>query len=224
VGTGLEGDFDFSNDRGGMVKWTLFAISVFGTVLFIVSTSLMLRFDARFKYVLILQLSFENFSQGILYILVASSQASTGNVRISVFVGIVQALCFCAFQIFELKSLPVDDDSAGGNPGAGSATPPPASATTATGRGGVYGGSVWETSPAAPSSPLPPHAPASSGGGQPAVFSMSPTDPNVSSSLIFGEFGGSDFGGVQSSNGGFGGGGFAGGQSSNGGVNGGFGL
>ena len=80
------------------------------------------------------------------------------------------------------------------------------------------------TSPAAPSSPLPPHAPASSGGGQPAVFSMSPTDPNVSSSLIFGEFGGSDFGGVQSSNGGFGGGGFAGGQSSNGGVNGGFGL
>jgi hypothetical protein len=210
VGTGLEGDFDFSNDRGGMVKWTLFAFSVFGTVLFIVSTSLMLRFDARFKYVLILQLSFENFSQGILYILVASSQASTGNVRISVFVGIVQALCFCAFQIFELKSLPVDDDSAGGNPGAGSATPPPASATTATGRGGVYGGSVWETSPAAPSSPLPPHAPASSGGGQPAVFSMSPTDPNVSSSLIFGKFGGSDFGGVQSSNGGFGGGGFAG--------------
>ena len=47
---------------------------------------------------------------------------------------------------------------------------------------------------------------ASSGGGQ------------------FDEFGGSDFGGGQSSNGGFGGGGYAGGQLSNGGVNGGFGL
>jgi hypothetical protein len=236
TGTSLEGDFAFSNDRGGIVKWTLFAISVFGTVLFIISTTLMRRYDARYKYILILQLGFENFAQGILYIIVASSQASTANVRIAVFVGIVQALCFCAFQIYELNSLPVNDGGtggnhgggSGGNPGAGRATPPPASATTATGRGGVGGGGAGfgahGTSPAAPSSPLPPHAPASSGGGQPAVFSMSPTDPNVSSSLIFGEFGGSDFGGGQSSNGGFGGGGFAGGQLTNGGVNGGFGL
>ncbi len=39
-------------------------------------------------------------------IIVASSQASTANVRIAVFLGIVQALYFCAFQIYELNSLP----------------------------------------------------------------------------------------------------------------------
>jgi len=50
----------------------------------------------RQKNLLILQLGFENFAQGILYIIVASSQASTSN-GVSVFVGIVQALCFCAF-------------------------------------------------------------------------------------------------------------------------------
>jgi len=184
TGTSLEGDFGFSNDRGGIVKWTLFAISVFGTVLFIISTTLMRCYDTRYKYILILQLGFENFAQGILYIIVASSQASTANVRIAVFVGIVQALCFCVFQIYELNSLPVNDGGAGGNhgggsggnPGAGRASPPPASATTATGRGGVGGGGAGfgahGTSPAAPSSPLPPHAPASSGGGQPAVFAI----------------------------------------------------
>jgi hypothetical protein len=53
-----------------------------------------------------MQLGFENFSQGILYIIVASSQAAeSGNVHFSVLVRIIQALCFCGFQIFELKHL-----------------------------------------------------------------------------------------------------------------------
>ena len=56
------------------------------------------------------------------------------------------------------------------------------------------------------SSPVKP-APTISGGGQPAVDSMSPAAPTVSSTLTFVEFGGSSFAGGQSSNGGFGGGG-----------------
>ena len=88
----------------------------------------MFRWNGRwYKYILILQLGFEIFCQGILYIIVATSQASTGK-SIAVFVGIVQALGFCACQIHELKSL-LSDGNAVGNPGAGSATPPP-SATT----------------------------------------------------------------------------------------------
>ena len=94
----------------------------------------------RQKKLLILQLGFENFAQGILYIIVASSQASTSN-RVSVFVGIVQALCFCAFQIHELKSLQVDNGSdgnngggTGGNLGAEGATGRAAAAGATSGR------------------------------------------------------------------------------------------
>ncbi len=84
-------------------------------------------------------------------------------------------------------------------------------------------GASHVTSPVTPPSPLPPPVPATSatfGGGQPAVISMSHTVPTatVSSTLTFGEFGGSGFAGGQSSNGVFSGGDFAGGQSSNGGF------
>ena len=59
-----------------------------------------------------------------MYVCVASSQsAKSGNVGVSVIIGIVQALCFCGFQIFELKDLAVGVGS-GGNPAAAYATPP----------------------------------------------------------------------------------------------------
>ena len=75
----------------------------------------MWRFERRFKRIIVLQLGFENFAQGILYIIVASSQASgSGNIHVSVIIGIVQALCFCGFQIFELKDLAAAG-GAGGN-------------------------------------------------------------------------------------------------------------
>jgi len=52
----------------------------------------MWRFNRRFKRIIVLQLGFENFAQGILYIIVASSQsAKSGNVRVSVIIGIVHA-------------------------------------------------------------------------------------------------------------------------------------
>jgi len=105
IGTNLEGDFTFSNDEDKVVNWTLCAISIFGTVLFLISTISVWRFNRRFKRIIVLQLGFENFAQGILYIIVASSQASSANVRVSVIIGIIQALCFCGFQIFELKGL-----------------------------------------------------------------------------------------------------------------------
>ena len=110
AGTNLEGDFTFSNDQDRVVSWTLCAISIFGTVLFLMTTILMFCGEVshrRFKWIIVLQLGFENFAQGILYVVVASSQAAagSGNVHISVMVGIVQALCFCGFQIFELKGL-----------------------------------------------------------------------------------------------------------------------
>ena len=106
TGTNLEGDFSFSNDKDRVVSWSLCAISIFGTALFLVSTILM-RYNTRCKQVIVMQLGFENFSQGILYIIVASSQASaeSGNVHVSVLVGIAQAICFCGFQVFELKDL-----------------------------------------------------------------------------------------------------------------------
>ena len=111
AGTNLEGDFTFSNDKGKVVSGTLCAISIFGTVLFLISTISMWRFKRRFKRIIVLQLGFENFAQGILYIFVASSQASgSGNVHISVLIGIIQAICFCVVQIFELKSLGDDGD------------------------------------------------------------------------------------------------------------------
>ena len=109
TGTNLEGDFTFSNDQDGIVNWTLCAISIFGTILFLMSTISMWRFNRRFKRIIVLQLGFENFAQGILYIIVASSQASgSGNIHVSVIIGIVQALCFCGFQVFELKDLATD--------------------------------------------------------------------------------------------------------------------
>ena len=119
----------------------------------------MWRFNRRFKRIIVLQLGFENFAQGILYIIVASSQsAKSGNVRVSVIIGIVQALCFCGFQIFELKDLAVGVGS-GGNLADAYATPP-----------------VTPHSPPLPSHPPPPPpAPATSGGGQsPIVLSMPP--------------------------------------------------
>ena len=81
----------------------------------------MLRFSGRIKIVLVLQLSFENFTQSILYIIVATSQNSTANARVSVYVGIVQALCFCAFQIYGLNKELEVGGGAGGNPAAESA-------------------------------------------------------------------------------------------------------
>ena len=109
TGTNLEGDFKFSNDKDRVISWTLCAISIFGTVLFLISTISMWRFERRFKRIIVLQLGFENFAQGILYIIVASSQASgSGNIHVSVIIGIVQALCFCGFQVFELKDLATD--------------------------------------------------------------------------------------------------------------------
>jgi hypothetical protein len=112
AGTTLEGDFQFSNDKDRIMSWTLCAISIFGTVLFLLSSISMWYFKSRSKWIIILQLGFENFVQGILYIIVASSQASdgSGNVHVSVIIGIVQALYFCGFQIFELKDL-----ASGGN-------------------------------------------------------------------------------------------------------------
>ena len=89
IGTYLEGDFTFSNDQDGFVKWTLCVISIFGTVLFLMSTISMCRFNRRSKWIIVLQLGFENFAQGILYVVVASSQAAagSGNVHVSVMVG-----------------------------------------------------------------------------------------------------------------------------------------
>jgi len=175
TGTSLEGDFTFSNDQGGIVKWTLFVISIFGTVLFLVSTKAMLE-SKRFKYVLILQLGFENFAQGILYIIVASSQAATANVRASVFVGIVQALCFCAFQIYELNDLARGgefDADEGGNHGGGEGGNPGArGATTTAGGGGGCG-------------IPPPPAPATSGRSQPIETSTGPAPTFMTSTLGF---------------------------------------
>ena len=107
TGTNLEGDFEFSNDKDRVLSWTLCAISIVGTVLFILSSISMWYFKTRSKWIIVLQLGFENFAQGILYITVASSQASAwpGNIHSSVIIGTVQALCFCGFQIFELKDL-----------------------------------------------------------------------------------------------------------------------
>jgi hypothetical protein len=144
AGTNAQGDFTFSNDRDGIVNWTLFAISNFGTVLFLVSTYLICHKNgARHKYLLILQLGFENFAQGLLYVFVAASQASTSKGAM-VYFGIVQSLIFCVYQVYELKNhRDIINSGTDGNPGEGSATPPPAFATTPTGRGGV----VFETSP-----------------------------------------------------------------------------
>jgi len=107
TGTNLEGVFEFSNDKDRVLSWTLCAISIVGTVLFILSSISMWYFKTRSKRIIVLQLGFENFAQGILHITVASSQASAGpgNVHASVIIGTVQALCFCGFQIFELKDL-----------------------------------------------------------------------------------------------------------------------
>jgi len=159
VGTNLEGDFTFSNDKDKVVYWTLCAISIFGTVLFLISTISMWRFNRRFKWIIVLQLGFENFAQGILYIIVASSQASSANVRVSVIVGITQALCFCGFQIFELKGLQPTDEVADGG-GAG-------------GNGITMARPPSQSPPPSPSPSLPP----TSGGGQPVVVSMSPAAP-----------------------------------------------
>ena len=105
TGTSVEGDFTFSNDQNGIIKWTLCAISILSTVLFFISTSAMLRFDSRLKFVSVLGLGLENFKQSILYIIVATSQANTSTKCVSVFVGIVQAICFCVLQVYELKKL-----------------------------------------------------------------------------------------------------------------------
>jgi hypothetical protein len=105
TGTSVEGDFTFSNDPNGIIKWTLCAISILSTVLFFISTSAMLRFDSRLKFVSVLGLGLENFKQSILYIIVATSQANTSTKCVSVFVGIVQAICFCVLQVYELKKL-----------------------------------------------------------------------------------------------------------------------
>ena len=101
-----------------------------------------------------LQLGFENFAQGILYVVVASSQAAagSGNVQLSAIIGIVQALFFCGFQIFELKDLALAG-GADGNPG----SPPNAHGTAA------------HPSPSPPSYP-----PTTSGGGQSVSVPMSP--------------------------------------------------
>jgi len=163
AGTNLEGDFTFSNDKGKVVSGTLCAISIFGTVLFLISTISMWRFKRRFKRIIVLQLGFENFAQGILYIIVASSQASgSGNVRVSVIIGIVQAIGFCVVQIFELKNLAAAGDGAGGNDITISASP-------------------HATRPPSASPPPPPPLPplATSAGGQPVVVSMSPAAPIV---------------------------------------------
>ena len=109
TGTNLEGDFEFSNDKDKVLSWTLCAISIVGTVLFILSSISMWYFKTRSKWIIVLQLGFENFAQGILYIIVASSKASgSGSIHVSVIIGIVQALCFCGFQVFELKDLATD--------------------------------------------------------------------------------------------------------------------
>jgi len=74
--------------------------------LFLLSSISIWYFEKRSKWIIVLQLGFENFAQGIMYIFVASSQASgSGNIHVSVIIGIVQALCFCGFQIFELTLL-----------------------------------------------------------------------------------------------------------------------
>ena len=108
----------------------------------------------RFKWIIVLQLGFENFAQGILYVVVASSQAAagSGNVQLSAIIGIVQALFFCGFQIFELKDLALAG-GADGNPG----SPPNAHGTAA------------HPSPSPPSYP-----PTTSGGGQSVSVPMSP--------------------------------------------------
>ena len=106
IGTNLEGDFTFANDKDGVIYWTLCVISIFGTILFLLSSISIWYFEKRSKWIIVLQLGFENFAQGIMYIIVASSQASgSGNIHVSVIIGIVQALCFCGFQIFELTLL-----------------------------------------------------------------------------------------------------------------------
>ena len=154
TGTNPEGDFKFSNDKDRVISWTLCAISIFGTVLFLISTISMWRFERRFKRIIVLQLGFENFAQGILYIIVASSQASgSGNIHISVIIGIVQALCFCGFQIFELRDLAAV--------------------------GGTGDNDITMARPPSPSPSPSPSLPPTSGGGQPVVVSMSPAAPIV---------------------------------------------
>jgi hypothetical protein len=217
AGTNVEGDFTFSNDRDGFVKWTLFVISISGTLLFLISTYLMFYENGlRQKKLLILQLGFENFAQGILYIIVASSQASTSN-RVSVFVGIVQALCFCAFQIHELKSLQVDNGSDGNN---GGGTGGNLGAEGATGRAAAAGATSGRCQPIETSTtPAPAFTsmlgfpsgssnPAGFGDGQPQQFGSQ-------------DFGGGGFGQAPAG-GGFGGGGF-GKDPAQGGFGGGFG-
>ena len=97
--------------------------------------------------------------------------------------GIVQALCFFAFQIYGLKKELEVSGGAGGNPAAESA--------------------AHVTYPVTTPSPLPPPTPATTGGGQ-FVEVLSPASPSTTTTFMFPsgssqQFGSQDFGGAETS-------------------------
>ena len=101
-----------------------------------------------------------------MYIIVASSQASgSGNIHVSVIIGIVQALCFCGFQIFQGLSLlcPLSFNVAQGPPvalgveKAGVAEKTTKTARNCSGPAGSLSPCAWSCSVKARSSPIPKH-------------------------------------------------------------------
>jgi len=100
-GTYLSGDFVFSNDENNVIYWTVGAISICGTVLFLLEIYMFFRHNGRLsKYVMMVRMGLEDCPQAVLYAIVMSSQ--TDYIGAGMACGFVQALVFCLLQIAEL--------------------------------------------------------------------------------------------------------------------------
>jgi len=101
LGSYLSGDFVFSNDENHVIYWTLGAISICNTVLFLLDIYMFFRHNGRLsKYVMMLRMGLEDCPRAVLYAIVMSSQ--TDHIGAGMACGFVQALVFCLLQIGEL--------------------------------------------------------------------------------------------------------------------------
>jgi hypothetical protein len=98
-GTAAGGDFDFSNDKDGVIKYFVSLLSILGVFFFFVDLYCYISNEQRLrKDILILKLGIEDFAQAIIYgVVIASNAGSWGPL-----VGIIQCLGFSGLKLLEI--------------------------------------------------------------------------------------------------------------------------